>query len=117
MHFTAIREEIVEIRKEWKLLRWNIWIAACTTVLGVAGAMSAMNSVIISAFESGRNATVTATARHAKPSATQTGPAPMTKLSPEGVGNPDAPADVSAHTPHHRREDAEDTLEDNQSQS
>ncbi|WP_066735744.1 hypothetical protein [Cupriavidus sp. D384] len=107
---TAIREDVVEIRKESKLLRWNIWIAACTTVLGVAGAMSAMNSVIISAFESGRSASV-ASARHAG------APATLTNVSPDRPGAQDTSADVSTHTPHHRREDAPDTLEDNHSQS
>ena len=93
----AVRDEVVEIRKESKLLRWNIWLAAGTTVLGLAGVMSAMNSVIISAFESGRSSTAVSAVRHAEPRG--------------------EPANVSLPPPLHRGDDSADTLEDNRSQS
>lgn len=114
--FAALREDLAETRKDMKLLRWHIWIAACTTVLGVAGAMSATNSMIISTFESGRSASV-ATVRNASTPGTLPTPAKMKDLSPVFAPNPASSVDVSTHTPLHRREDSEDTLEDNRSQS
>ncbi len=65
---TAIREEISEIRKESRYLRWNIWIAACATLIGLASLNATISSSIIGAFESGRNtATATAEARAGAP--------------------------------------------------
>lgn len=65
---TAIREEIIEIRKESRYLRWNIWMAACATLIGLASLNATISSSIIGAFESGRNtATATAEARAEAP--------------------------------------------------
>lgn len=61
-----IREVMGEMRKEWRLLRWNIWVAACATVIGIASFNSATTSAVLDAFESGRNtAAAIAEARHA----------------------------------------------------
>ena len=71
-HFTSqvtvIREEIIEMRKESRYLRWNIWIAACATLIGLASLNATISSSIIGAFESGRNtASATAEARAGAP--------------------------------------------------
>ncbi len=120
-HFTdrvaSIHDEVVEIRRESKVLRWNIWIAAGTTVIGVAGAMSAMNSTIISAFESGRNSSTPVVRQSSAPAMQVPSPNEITNLSSERPRKSHEAEDVSAYMPLHRREDTEDTLEDNQPQS
>ncbi|GJG96330.1 hypothetical protein [Cupriavidus pauculus] len=87
------REEFLETRRETRSLKWNIWIAASATAVALASLNATMTSGIISAFESGRNM---AAASAAQVDRTTT---PQRKL------------------PLHRREDAGDTLEDNQPQS
>lgn len=120
-HFTervaSIHDEVVEIRRESKVLRWNIWIAACTTVIGVAGAMSAMNSTIISAFESGRNSSTPIVRQSSAPAMQVPSPNEITNLSSGRPRKSHEAEDVSAYMPLHRREDTKDTLEDNQPQS
>lgn len=86
-------EEIVEARRETRSLKWNIWIAACATAVALASLNATMTSGIISAFESGRN---------------------MAAASAAQVDRTTTP---QRQLPLYRREDAGDTLEDNQPQS
>ncbi|MWL87856.1 hypothetical protein [Cupriavidus sp. SW-Y-13] len=56
--FQAIKNEMAELRKDFRSLKWNIWFAACGTIIGLASLNAAMSSNILSAFESGRNSAV-----------------------------------------------------------
>ncbi|RZT41671.1 hypothetical protein [Cupriavidus agavae] len=57
--FRAMKVEMAEIRKDFRSLKWNIWMAACGTVIGLATLNATISSNIISAFESGRNMAAT----------------------------------------------------------